>query len=267
MKAFARFLPRNKAEERAQQDASATTTRTAWGKGSGWTSAESISACKAFVRASEDPARGNGRKREEFEALVHDKFKQIVADTSEGASGRASSVERSAVAVCARFKKLRKACIKFEGIVKSLKLSKPTGSVTEADFTHAATAIFNEVGTVRQLYDFIDRGSGRKDCGQSFPFATELNYLRTTQLWAKILESGTKLNTSSRLPSPANTARLEFAERHGDDSEEILNTTDARESGPRSAPGGTVAGINFDNHVHPPAGMQEISVLWQQPTN
>eukprot|EP00173_Palmaria_palmata_P000808 Plantae.Rhodophyta-Palmaria_palmata.ctg14079.p1 GENE.Plantae.Rhodophyta-Palmaria_palmata.ctg14079~~Plantae.Rhodophyta-Palmaria_palmata.ctg14079.p1 ORF type:complete len:321 (+),score=54.91 Plantae.Rhodophyta-Palmaria_palmata.ctg14079:28-963(+) len=168
------------------------------GAGKGWSELESLLACKAFVRVSEDPVVGNGRKfsqlvkavQSHYETLVRDRLE--ADDVGKSIGNTLCEVVRTGEAIIKRYKKIRKACLEFEGCIKQVWTLKPTGDPTNDDVERAATAVLNGEADPAQMYSF----NGGGELGNDFPFLRALQYLRTTNLWKTTSLAG-KVNSVS----------------------------------------------------------------------
>lgn len=165
---------------------------------------ESLLACKAFVRASEDPVRGNGRKYADFAAEVLAAYKASASDhldsdtMSEADRTALTTLPRTGEAIVQRHKKVRRSCMDFEGSMRQVLACKPTGDPSEDDLCRAATAVYNERAQPRDMYQFF---GGAGDPGRAFPFARQLAYLRGTSLWKVAALAG---STVAPTPGPEN---------------------------------------------------------------
>ena len=162
------------------------------GAGKGWSKEETVLARKAFHSSSEDPRSGSGKKKDRFAAQVLEVYNTLLKDLAEQ-NRNITYHERTAEAVIQRFRKSKCECLKFEGIVRSIKSRDPTGSPTEEQIERAALAVYNGEATISQMYSFFNDRT--KDAGPDFPFYDTLRYLRTTHTWDMILCS-----KHSRLP-------------------------------------------------------------------
>jgi hypothetical protein len=55
------------------------------GCGKGWTEIESLWACKAFFRASENPIAANGQTAKDFALCIKRRWSDIISDSQESA--------------------------------------------------------------------------------------------------------------------------------------------------------------------------------------
>lgn len=103
------------------------------GTGKGWSQLETAIACRAYQTASKDHRKGSGKKKELFTAQVLEIYEthiKLPRMTNETSSYPALIGEE----IIQRFRKERCECIKFEGIIKSIKERKPTGSLSKDQF-------------------------------------------------------------------------------------------------------------------------------------
>lgn len=167
----------------------------AMGAGKNWASIESLFACKAFVRVSEDPVRGNGRKYEVFASQVLAAYEVLTRDFLDTDNRReldkaalmSASATRTGDAIIQRYKRVRKTCLEFEACVQQIRACKPTGDPTEEDVSRAATAVLNGKAEPRDMYNFFN---GAGDPGKPFQFVQQLEYLRGTSLWKTVALTG-----------------------------------------------------------------------------
>lgn len=96
---------------------------------------------------------------------------------------------RTGELIIQRYKKIRKACLEFEGTLKQIKALKPTGDPTNADLERAATAVLNGKAQPADMYQFFNCGG---EPGKAFPYMRPLVYLRGTNLWKTINQSTAK---------------------------------------------------------------------------
>lgn len=154
-------------------------------RGKGWSQVETKCACRAYVVVSEDPRRGINKKKDVFVPAVLKEYQSIIAQAEQ--SDEVKYVERTGVAVCQRFRKVRCECLKFESIINQIRKRQPTGSSTNDDVNRAALAIYNVEGTVGTMYTFL---RGRTvDIGPEFSFMESLTFLRSTHTWNLLLLS------------------------------------------------------------------------------
>lgn len=211
------------------------------GTGKGWSSEESVVACRAFVAASEDPRRGSSKKKEVLLGQIHQHFKRISAERN------IQVQDRTPEAVMQRYKKARCESLKFEGIINSLKEKNPTGAPTEDDIERAATAVYNGDATLAQMYSYFRDAT--LSPGTPFTFLECLRYLRTTNTWKIILLSKQKKDVQS-------VARITVSSQTdisaGAGEEDILKQNGSpasKESEGFSRPVGTKRLSQMDKHV------------------
>lgn len=170
------------------------------GAGKGWSRDESVLACKSYQCASEDPRKGNGKKKEVFISQVLGVYKTLLANLRAN-NPSFQFPDRTGEAIVQRYRKARCECIKFEGIIMSIKARDPTGSPTEEQIERAALAIYNGEATLSQMYTYLtDR---TMDVGTEFQFAHDLKFMRTTHTWDMILAAQSN-RSAARTPSMPN---------------------------------------------------------------
>ena len=156
----------------ATAPAASTTLTLKMGAGTGWPTQGSVFACKAYIRTSKYSIKGNGRKLDDFERLVHKTFEKLMHDAGlydPESTDESKSELRSQVAVISRFKKVRKLSLVFEGLIRRVKACKPTGGPTEEDIVNAATAIYNKKATIPEIYYYFKKPDiERKSPGRRF---------------------------------------------------------------------------------------------------
>lgn len=157
------------------------------GTGKGQTQFESLVACRAYTRASEDPKRGS-EKKELFTSQVIVFCKEIIKPSVE--NGLAVYPERSEDAVFQRHRKAKCECLKYEGIIKQVKSRNPAGVPMEKDTERADLAVYNGEVTIGQMYNLLTTCSN--DTGSQFPFYLALQFFRTTHSWSLLLASSTR---------------------------------------------------------------------------
>ena len=159
------------------------------GAGKGWSSEETVFACRAYQTASEDPRKGNGKKKDVFAAQVLEVYNSLIG-LCRVDNGTPMYNDRTGEAIIQRCRKARCECIKFEGIVNSIKARDPTGSPTDEQIERAALAVYNGEANLSQMYSyFTDR---TKDAGSAFVFYDSLKFFRTTHTWKMISVSKSK---------------------------------------------------------------------------
>ena len=149
------------------------------GAGKGWSDKETVGACRAFITASDDGLRGNGKKKEKFYSQVLAEFNRL----KRMSDSVFKNSDRTWEAIVQRFKKARCECLKLEGIMMSIN-RKPTGSPSDDNIMRAATAIYNGEGTIANMYSYFN--DKELSYGVCFSFVLTLTYLRTTQTWKLI---------------------------------------------------------------------------------
>lgn len=168
------------------------------GTGKGWTQEETVLACRAYQSASEDPRKGSGKKKDLFTAQVLSKYNDLVR-VLRSENLMCTYPDRTGEAIIQRFRKARCECVKFEGIIKSMKSRDPTGSPTDEQFERAALAVYNGEATISQMYTYFrDR---TVDAGVDFQFSEALKFLRSTYTWDMV--SASKSNRSTTPTSVA----------------------------------------------------------------
>ena len=200
------------------------------GAGTRWDSKASLFACRAYVRASENPLKGVGQKKKCFEEDVFREFKLLVEEAvAAGDKKAARYLERQASAVRQRYVKVRGACISFSRCLKMIKAAEPTGSPSEDDMWNAALAIYNEAGGVKDMYSFFGlHGTARGDAGDPFPYTLEFKFLVQTNQWK--LAEGTS-------PSKKPPASLTASGADAGTGQENSSNEDSEEDVPVSADG------------------------------
>lgn len=143
-------------------------------------------ACMAYITASEDPKRGNGKKKDVFVSQIHKEYTHLCQEKVEQNPG-ISFHARTGEAVLQRYKKERAECLQFEGILYSIRQKKPTGSPSEADMERAALAVYNGEANISNMYSYFSDPS--LETGPGFPFHHALKYLRRTSTWELLLLS------------------------------------------------------------------------------
>ena len=156
------------------------------GSGKGWSTFETVAACKAFVAASEDPKSGAGEKKEKFQGEILNVFNNIVNDEKERDKGFPPP-QRTESAILQRYKKARCDCIKFEGIIMRMHAKTPTGAPSDEDFIRAATAVFNADANISNMYSFFQDKD--LETGPKFEFLDALLFLRSTRQWDLVVQS------------------------------------------------------------------------------
>lgn len=145
--------------------------------GRGWTTEESVSACCAYLTASEDPFSGNGKKKEVFRLQMCKAYEDILEKLREKETGLRFA-SRTGDAIIQRHRKARCESIKFEGIIGSMRKKNPTGSPTDEDFLRAATAVYNGDATIANMSTYFRNAS--VPCGPTFLFLKCLYFFRTS---------------------------------------------------------------------------------------
>lgn len=164
------------------------------GAGKGWSPEETLTACRAYVGASEDPLSGSGKKKELFQRQVQHIYVGFMVDVKKR-NAQMNYGERTGDAIVQRHRKARCECIKFEGIICSMKAKKPTGSPTEEDFFRAATAVYNGEALISNMYTFLRDAS--VPIGPMFPFLDCLHFFRSTEAWSLVIASKTPPPTTT----------------------------------------------------------------------
>lgn len=159
------------------------------GAGKGWTAEESVTACKSFTAASEDPQAGSGKKKDVFLGQVLDVYDELMLEVKRK-NPQVEYPARTGDAVAQRHRKAKCESLKFEGIIASIKAKNPTGSPSEEDITRAAQAVYNGDATIANMYTYFRDSS--VDAGAQFPFLDCLWYLRQTISWQFIVSSKQK---------------------------------------------------------------------------
>jgi hypothetical protein len=160
------------------------------GTGKSWLEIESLWACKAFVRASENPIVGNGQTATDFSMRIKRRWSEIVSDAQETSKTSdvvpSSAPTRTGDAILQHFRKVRKDCIKFFALTQQVKEMKPTGEPRRLDLERVATALWNAKGddkkssAVKQsMYEYIGDEPNVKDPGPRFKFMHAYKYLET----------------------------------------------------------------------------------------
>jgi hypothetical protein len=160
------------------------------GTGKGWSEIESLWACKAFIRASENPIVGNGQTATDFAKRIKCRWSDIISDAEETSKTSdvvpSSAPTRTGEAILQHFRKVRKDCIKFFALNQQVKEMKPTGEPRRVDFERIATALWNTKGddkkssAVKQrMYDYIGDEPNVKNPGPRFRFMHAYKYLET----------------------------------------------------------------------------------------
>lgn len=152
-------------------------------------------ACTAYIAASEDPSRGNGKKKEVFIGQILDTFTKFCEEKIKNNPGL-SFHQRTGEAILQRYKKARTECLKFEGIVYAIKQKKPTGSPSENDIERAALAVYNGDANISDMYTYFTDST--LDPGPGFPFQQTLYYLRKTNTWTLLLMSREAKQSAAR---------------------------------------------------------------------
>lgn len=191
-----------------------------------WDSKASLFACRATVRASENPVKGVGQKKKSFEDEVYREFKLLVDEAvAAGDKTAARYLDRQASAVRQRYVKVRGACITFNRSLKMIKAAEPTGSPSEDDMWNAALAVHNEAGGVKDMYSYFGlHGAARGDAGDPFPYALEFKFLVQTNQWKLAEASSPSKQCASS--SVVDEARMEQSNSSDpEDSDEDLPTS------------------------------------------
>lgn len=167
------------------------------GVGMGWPWHESVFLCKSFIRTSKDSFKGNGRKLDDLERLVHSTLDDLMHDDGLYDLERTDESKfelRSQVAVISRFKKIRRLYLVFEGFIRQVKACKPTGGPTDEDIVHAVKALYDKKATIEGIYEYFKKPQVQLTSpGRSFAHTVELEYT-TTDVWRLFTES--QQNTS-----------------------------------------------------------------------
>lgn len=156
------------------------------GTGKGWSTEETVSACIAYVSASEDPRSGNGKKRDLFVSQILAIYVKKMDDVR-CKQPLVSYPERTGEAISQRYRKARCECIKFEGLILSVKAREPTGSPSEEDIERAALAVYNGEVNISNMYTYLRDST--VDVGVDFLFRDALIFLRETHTWHYVLLS------------------------------------------------------------------------------
>ena len=122
----------------------------------------------AFRRSSQPPKtvpRGMGKKGK-FEESIEEEFKRLLAEIHALDPGSTSGFTRTGPSISQRFKCIRKGCLNFYGIIRRVWNANPTGSLSEGDVLNAATAIYNDLATVSDVYRYF--GSSTLKIGKPF---------------------------------------------------------------------------------------------------
>ena len=134
-----------------------------WGRVKG-SEKEAVGACRAYITASEDSLRGDGKTKEKFHSLALAEFSRL--------KGMSDSVfknsDRTGEAIVRMFKKARCEFLKLEGIMMFINNRKPTSSPPDDDIMRATTAIYNDEGTIATMYSYFN--DKKLSYGACFPF-------------------------------------------------------------------------------------------------
>ena len=131
------------------------------GRGASWTGPEEVAACRAALRASENPIVGADQKKETFESRVHDEFCRLIPK----GDGEAKWPSRSPRAVLRQWKSVKAACLKMYSRLETVRAADLTGEPTERDIWRVAVMMFNKRGSLGDAYSVL------KD--ESFPICPE----------------------------------------------------------------------------------------------
>ena len=157
------------------------------GAGKGWSSAENLRACKAFLIASEDPIKGTSQKAKTFALTIENAFSTLLHEETKenGLLGQ----HRSGSSIFQRYKRTKKECIDFEKFHHRVLAADLRGSTSHDDILVVVTALYNNVctGSVKNMYSFI--GTDATSPGKRFQFQNCYTFLTSTQLWEAIRAS------------------------------------------------------------------------------
>jgi hypothetical protein len=223
------------------------------GSGKGWTEIESLWACKAFIRASENPIVGNGQTAKDFALSIKRRWSDINSDSQE--SAKTSDLlppfarTRTGDAILQHFRKVRNDCNKFFALTQQVKEMKPTGEPRAADFDRIATAPWNAreddkkaSAVKRSIYEYIGDELNVKNPGPKFKFMHVYKYLETCAqqtLTQSAVESASPDKPASTVAFVAASDKSGVDDTDGVPADEELGGA-ARVSGSRSASAGAV---------------------------
>lgn len=197
------------------------------GAGKGWSTHENLLACKDFVSASQNSLKGNGQKTEKFEKHIEGEFNTLTENLKNEVNDFKESCKRSGSSISQRFKTIRKACLTFHCIVEQIKNSKPTGCPSDPEIRTAATAIYNGLGTVNNVYHYISSEDAK--VGKPFLYMNCYLWLIETYLWKMIIHSTTKATKTDRDQEKSEKEEKDESKKSSQDDNSSTKNTSATE--------------------------------------
>jgi hypothetical protein len=144
------------------------------------------------VWASENPAKGNGMKSARFEASVSEQYNRLVDDKLLEHPEWIHQ-ERTGSAIVQQYKKVKKECQVFEGLICAAKAMNPTGDPSEEDFIPYVCAKVNlRADGLTDFYSFVQRPAAgpvsglQRDIGPIPWFLPSFRFLCGTALWRSL---------------------------------------------------------------------------------
>ena len=165
------------------------------GSGRGWSTLESVFACKAFVRASEDPIRGNARRTSAFQDRIAFFYSKLIEEEKRTTPEWTATATRTGSAVFQHFKKVKREVLRFEGLYNSVKRCELTGSPSEECILLITTGLYNKTVSYADMYCVV-QGKYNRPIGLPFPYMDCWRWFHDTNMFRFIAAAQTFRSTS-----------------------------------------------------------------------
>lgn len=203
------------------------------GAGKGWSQHENLLACKAFVTASQNSKKGNGQKTHKFEKQIENEFISLVEDLKQSDNEFQPSCMRSGSSISQRFKAIRKACLIYHGTVEQINNSKPTGCPSDHDIRTAATALYNGIATIKDVYRYFAKEDLK--VGKPFLYMNCYLWLLDTYLWKMIVHATAEGSPKSNKKDPERNEQTKTSSQEDNSSTKNSSAIEKRPTGSRKA--------------------------------